>query len=332
MGGSDPPDSLSVTPAVPMTTPRLNDSGLPKVYDEHEGTETDQTAIIAPKSIKHGTHPTLLVIGGTSSGNAFRLDKARTLVGRARTADICLSDVGVSRIHCIVHSSAESGCFVEDQRSTNGTAVNGRNIMGLVRLAAGDRISVGPEAVLQFDYFDQAQQDLAKRLYDNATRDPLTRAYSRLHFGERLASEIAYAARHGEPLGVILLDVDHFKKVNDTYGHAGGDEVLRRVSAACAGVIRTGDVFARYGGEEFVVLARGQSKRELVQLAERLRTTVAGLVLRLGPTPCGVTASFGVAELGEVARPEANAEGFLALADARLYRAKATGRNRVVDS
>lgn len=333
--GSSPPScETPVFPRMPpskteRTTPSKT-ADLPRVYEEVEGTETDQTALVAPTSVKQGQHPTLLVIGGTASGNAFRLEKPKTIIGRARHADVCLADVGVSRIHCAVYYSAEGGASVEDHGSRNGTIVNGRNVTGRVKLLPGDRIGIGPEAVLQYDVLDSAQQDLAKRMYENATRDPLTRAFNRLHFTERFATELAYAVRHAEALGVLLVDVDHFKRVNDTYGHLTGDYVLRELASMANRMLRTEDIFARYGGEEFVVVARGLGAGELAGLGERLCREAARLPLNGVGGPIHITISVGAAALDEVAGSERPGEALLALADKRLYAAKLGGRNRVV--
>jgi diguanylate cyclase (GGDEF)-like protein len=322
--GSEPPDS-NETPAFP----RISRIGLPRIYADNDGTETDQTALVPASAVRRGQHPTLLVIGGAHSGHVFRLEKARTTLGRAKGSDICLADLGVSRLHCVVDQTAQ-GCFVEDQGSRNGTIVNGKPVYGRVPLAPGDRIGVGPDAVLQYDVFDDAQQDLAKRLYENATRDQLTKAYNRLHFGERLVAEMSYAVRHREPLGLVLFDIDHFKRVNDTLGHLAGDDVLRTVSGLASATLRSEDLFARYGGEEFVVLARGRTKVETQQLAERLRVAMEGHAFRVAGTLLRVTVSLGIAELGEVSGPDPQGLAFLGLADQRLYRAKDSGRNRVV--
>jgi diguanylate cyclase (GGDEF)-like protein len=130
------------------------------------------------------------------------------------------------------------------------------------------------------------------------------------------------------PLSMILFDIDFFKKVNDTYGHPGGDAVLRAVSAGVATAVRTEDVFARVGGEEFAILARSIDVAQAWGFAERLRLGIQHLVVPWENGQIPITASFGVAELSELPQPDGDA--LVALADRRLYEAKGGGRNRVV--
>jgi diguanylate cyclase (GGDEF)-like protein len=164
-------------------------------------------------------------------------------------------------------------------------------------------------------------------------RDPLTRAFNRRYLVERLASEVAYARRHKTALGLILLDLDLFKRVNDTYGHLAGDEVLREVSALVQRLIRAEDVFARFGGEEFVLLVRGIEHVNVGRFAERVRAAVEGLEVGGANAVIKATISAGYASITEVHgddREPSFPDRLLRLADERLYLAKSAGRNRVV--
>ena len=160
------------------------------------------------------------------------------------------------------------------------------------------------------------------RLKQLATTDTLTGICNRRHFDEVLEHEINRAARHSSPLSLILFDVDHFKRVNDTFGHQTGDQVLAQLAGAVGGSIRTTDLFARWGGEEFIVLMPGSDINAAHLLAEKLR-----MVLEKQPFPDvgRVTCSFGVADY----TPRDNADGLMKKADRCLYQAKASGRNRV---
>lgn len=155
-----------------------------------------------------------------------------------------------------------------------------------------------------------------------ASTDALTGLANRRAFQEALARELAVAARRGEPCGLVILDVDHFKAVNDTFGHQGGDEVLRGVGRALTDAGRETDVAARYGGEEFAVVMPGCSASEAVEVAERLRAAIAGMG---GPVP--VTVSAGVAAFPADGD---DSTALVAAADAALYRAKRLGRDRTV--
>lgn len=156
--------------------------------------------------------------------------------------------------------------------------------------------------------------------------DHLTGACNRAHFFEVAERELQIGRRTGQPLAAVAMDVDHFKRVNDTYGHGIGDDVLKTIAAACMAALRPGDTFARIGGEEFIVLLPRTDRVQALALAERLRVAVTAIAV---PTPAGlisVTASFGCAEAGSSMRSLAD---MLAEADQALYVAKRAGRNQV---
>jgi diguanylate cyclase (GGDEF)-like protein len=172
---------------------------------------------------------------------------------------------------------------------------------------------------------DAAEESLARQMYDASTTDPLTRVANRRHFGERLEAEVAYSARHRTPLHLVLFDIDHFKRVNDTHGHAAGDIVLRIVAAQVGRTIRAEDLLARYGGEEFAILVRGIPASHVATMAERVRASVQRLEIPLSSESLRVTISVGVASIPQ----PGEARSLLEVADERLYRAKHAGRNRV---
>ncbi|MBU1230590.1 MAG: GGDEF domain-containing protein [Proteobacteria bacterium] len=161
-----------------------------------------------------------------------------------------------------------------------------------------------------------------------ADRDGLTKIGNRRSFEERLAAEAARHGRYDQPLSLILVDVDHFKAVNDTHGHQAGDDVLREMAALMGEGLRSSDYPARYGGEEFVVILPHTSREQAALLAERLRQRVAGRFFRAGAAKAGLslTVSAGVAALS----PGSSAQELVLLADQALYLAKNGGRNRVV--
>jgi diguanylate cyclase (GGDEF)-like protein len=218
--------------------------------------------------------------------------------------------------------------FVEDLGSTNGTFLDGKRIER-AELHSGDRVHVGPNVVVSFSIVDAQVERVAQQLYESSVRDPLTRAHNRRYLVERLASEIAYAKRHQTRLSLLLLDIDHFKRVNDTFGHLAGDDVLRDVAALVQRMIRVEDVFARFGGEEFVVLVRGIEHVNVGRFAERLRAGVERLETAGDTQVIHVTASIGYSSVDELDAKSKDGDALLALADERLYRAKTAGRNRV---
>ena len=167
------------------------------------------------------------------------------------------------------------------------------------------------------------------RLRFASTHDPLTSLLNRRYFDERFAEEIERSARHGGPLAVAILDVDHFKKVNDEWGHPAGDEALRALSRVIRRTVRRSDVVARYGGEEFVMMLEGSSVAEALARIEKVRYRIAteDIAVAPGSPPLHITLSAGFA-----AYPVdgTTAEDLLQVADRRLLEAKRTGRNRVV--
>jgi diguanylate cyclase (GGDEF)-like protein len=165
-------------------------------------------------------------------------------------------------------------------------------------------------------------------MYDAALRDALTKAYNRKYFLDRLETELAFARRHTSPLSLLMIDLDHFKRVNDTYGHLAGDFVLANFAKVALSALRAEDVFARYGGEEFGLLCRGVQLGNGGLLGERVRAIVEQSPFDYEGRRIPVTISVGVA-----AYPEINAETglqLIAAADEALYQAKRTGRNRVL--
>ena len=167
---------------------------------------------------------------------------------------------------------------------------------------------------------------LQDMLVEYAMVDPLTGLPNRRALMERLALEWARVQRRGEPLSVVMADIDHFKNVNDTYGHAVGDEVLRQVAGAIASQCRETDMPARYGGEEFLIVVPGELASSATSLAERCRKAVEESNLTIGSQVITQTATFGVADTTNAS----SIELLINAADEALYRGKTSGRNIVV--
>jgi len=268
--------------------------------------------------------PTLCVLSGPEPGRTYLLPSGSTVIGRATGASINVDGDGVSRRHAaIVHHSGR--VEIVDLGSTNGTHVNGEPVDQRGRLLAeGDRVQVG-DAVFKFTYQDQLEAEMHHSLYTSAVRDPLTGTYNRAFFNERWAQAFSHTQRSGQPLSLILLDLDHFKQFNDTYGHAAGDAVLEAAARAMQSSVRREDTLARYGGEEFVVILPGATLREALVVAERLRRSVAETTVPFGAHRLAITVSVGVSTRRRQ-RPDTPG-AMLARADALLYEAKSAGRN-----
>jgi diguanylate cyclase (GGDEF)-like protein len=169
--------------------------------------------------------------------------------------------------------------------------------------------------------------ELLERLSNLASKDPLTGLYNRRRFDELGARDIELSRRSGASIGVLMLDIDLFKRVNDDHGHDVGDQALKAVSAACLEGLRSTDILARYGGEEFAVLLPGSGADESVFVAERLRAQVFAASVPCSEGRVSVTISAGA--YAAVPNPQDDLSLYLRRADEALYRSKAMGRNRV---
>ncbi|MBI3185587.1 MAG: GGDEF domain-containing protein [Myxococcales bacterium] len=302
------------------------------MIDDHDDGLDDVTTIqhvsqlVRAKSEPHAAY--LIVIGGGSSvGKMFKIS-GEMVIGRGNDTDVHLADDGISRRHAKVSIGPDGSVIVSDMGSTNGTFLNGERV-ATKALQDGDKIQVGTATILKFSYQDALDEAVQKNLYESATRDGLTQLHNKKYFTEALAKEFAHALRHQAPLALLMLDVDHFKKVNDTYGHPAGDYVLQTLGAKLGEALRADDLAARYGGEEFAVILREATLEQAAICAERLRASLAATSFEFGGTKLPVTISIGVA----CASPGGQiptAEDLVAAADRNLYQAKRSGRNRVV--
>ncbi len=274
--------------------------------------------------------PCVVVLTGRKVGRVVKLRPSGTVLGRAGDTDLVLDDDGISRVHCML--MVEDGRWmVRDLGSTNGTFVGERTV-GKTPLALreGDRIRLGTDVIVRFGTQDAIERQFLDHLYRSATRDALTGVANRRLFSDRLESELAWHRRHGAPLSLLFVDIDHFKRINDTYGHVRGDEVLKSIAELLQDVSREEDGVARWGGEEFVVLLRQTPSDAARRVAERLRVSVAEHDFDLAGDAGRqrVTVSVGVAtRAGDELTTTAD---FIGEADAMLYLAKGRGRNRVI--
>jgi two-component system, cell cycle response regulator len=268
----------------------------------------------------------LVVLAGMSRGEMFKLQGLRSVIGRGPTAQIRLSDDGVSREHSAV-SLVGDKMILDDLGSTNGTYCNGVRVTRR-ELSDGDKIMIGSTTILKFTYHDQLDEVFQQQMYESALRDSLTKVFNRKHFNDLLSKEFAFASRHSAPLALLFIDLDHFKNVNDTFGHPAGDFVLAEVSGVLASGIRSEDVLARFGGEEFCVLCRGTDRAGAVELGERMRREIAERRYIFGGKIIPVTISVGVALMPDPAMTQPSS--LLAAADKALYEAKRAGRNRII--
>ena len=267
----------------------------------------------------------VIVIAGPHTGKMFKLDRGETVMGRSPKTELQLQDVGVSRNHARITRVGEN-VFVEDLSSANGTFLNGERITVAQQLSDGDKITLGSTTVLKFTYHDKLDEDFQRQMFDAALRDGLTGAYNKKYFSNHLYSEFSFAKRHREPLCLVMFDVDHFKMVNDTFGHLAGDAVLLKLATITMETLRQEDTLARYGGEEFAIVCRGIVGAQGVMLAERLRQIVERTGFEHDGMTIPITISLGVAAIPET--DVETSEQLISVADAALYKSKHGGRNR----
>ncbi|MBK7582173.1 MAG: diguanylate cyclase [Myxococcales bacterium] len=297
-----------------------------------EPSEDERTAVVHLGDLKRSSLPAkpdrhiLVRMDSANVGQVFPLDSQEFSLGRHTQSTIVLTDDGVSRKHARVVRDGER-YVLEDLGSANGTFLRGTKI-DRHPLKDGDVFQLGPTVMFRYTYTDASQERMLNKLYEASVRDSLTGCYNREHFEERLKVEVAYARRHNTVVSLVMFDLDHFKKINDTYGHPAGDAALIYVSERVSGGLRTEDVFARYGGEEFAVILRGIDLEGSRKVGDRMRSIVAATPVKFEDKTFVVTMSVGCSTLADC--PDPSTTALVAIADRRLYAAKHGGRNRVV--
>ncbi len=300
--------------------------------DDYDDEGAERTAIVNLAELRRAQTAAprdrhlLVRVHGNQLGQVIRLDNVEYSIGRSMDSNIWLNDSGMSRHHARLKREGAS-YSVEDLESANGSFVQGERIQKR-QLSDGDMIQLGPSVIFRYSITDEDEENVLRKLYEASVRDSLTGCYNREHFDERLKAEVSYARRHHTLLSLLMYDLDHFKRVNDTYGHQAGDEVLIELSARIRAQLRAEDIFVRYGGEEFSIILRGITVEGAAHVAERLRNAAASQPAVFEGTAIPVTISLGAASLHEAQEPTSQA--LISVADRRLYAAKHGGRNRVV--
>jgi len=289
--------------------------------------DTPKITLTDPEVLEpSGDETCLVAIYGPNLGRRWSLDRDEMIVGRENECDVMVPIDTVSRRHCRLRQRG-GATFVADLDSTNGTALNDDALPPHEEftLRSGDRIRVG-SAIFKFLRGGDVESLYHEEIYRTMIADGLTGAHNRRFFSEFLEREMARCVRHGRPLSLVLFDLDHFKLVNDGFGHLSGDEVLREVAKLVREQIRREDCFARYGGEEFAVVLTETNLEAALEFAERLRGRVEAHEFKAGSESIPVTISVGVAAMTRDTRDSAD---FLTAVDTHLYEAKSAGRNRI---
>jgi diguanylate cyclase (GGDEF)-like protein len=264
-----------------------------------------------------------VVIYGVDLGRKYCLDQPTIIIGRSSKCEIQVDQESVSRNHAKLVSMGES-YVVRDLGSTNGTYVNDETISDY-SLRDGDFIKIG-RTIFKYLSGGNIENSYHEEIYRLTTVDGLTQIYNKRYFVESLEREISRYHRYKRELSLLLFDIDHFKKINDTYGHLAGDHVLKTLAGVIRQRIRREDIMARYGGEEFAIILPEIDREGSLQLAEKVRRLVEVSAFQFEHVSIPVTISIGSATATEeVQEPQQ----FIKIADTHLYEAKNGGRNCV---
>ena len=287
-----------------------------------------RTAVCAPAiDRKHAADASLIYIYPKAAelGRRYPVGLNPISIGRAAECDVVVADTSVSRFHARVEIGSDGRHHVADQGSTNGTFVNNvRTPNGPIN--DGDYLRVG-NCIYRYLAGGNVEAEYHEEIYRLTVMDPLTGIHNRRYLMEVLNREVARSVRHRRPLALALIDVDHFKQVNDKLGHVAGDMTLRQLAACVGRLVRSDEVFARYGGEEFAVVLTETGKDQAALFGERVRAAVEAHPFAFEGHPYKVTVSVGIGATDghEPLTPEQLTQR----ADDLLYKAKHAGRNRV---
>jgi two-component system cell cycle response regulator len=300
------------------------------------GDESEKTSIVASDTFKgkikaaDDAPPALVVLMGPTGyvGKQFALTEPESVIGRSIECQIFIDDRSVSRNHSRINVVGND-VTITDMGSSNKTIVGADRALEAgesYRLSNNEQIKTGN---VIFKFLEQGNLEAItnKELNEKAEKDALTGAFSKGALLEKGPEAIKRSEFLNEELSILVFDLDHFKKINDNYGHAGGDFVLKTLSRIVGTkMVRSMDYFARYGGEEFVIILQGSPIKTALEVAERIRTTIETSAFTFEGKNIPVTISVGVASR---LSSEAQWEALFQRADEALYKSKQSGRNRV---
>ena len=266
-------------------------------------------------------------ISSAQIGLIYLLDKGKdSIVGSGIDTDIHINDKGVSRQHVRVYYSNEN-YYIEDLQSSNGTYVNGERLTSAKEIENGDLISIGLSAVLKFNLSNPLEAEYQKKIRQKLVRDDLTNTFNKSAFVHCLRQEFVRVQQSTEPLCLLMIDIDHFKRINDTFGHLVGDNVLIQFAKLLRDSSRKEDYVCRYGGEEFAIVCPDLSAVDSLPFAERIRAAIESFCFMHDSEQIAVTASIGISNYPE--NGVYSVTELVACADKAMYEAKNRGRNRI---
>ncbi len=289
----------------------------------HDKTVVTVIAPIQRQASSQDDEACLVVIYGQDLGKKYRFNQNSLIIGRSSKSDIHIDEESVSRSHCTLKRVGKA-TTIKDLGSTNGTYINDRQADEII-LRDGDLIKVG-RTIFKFLSGGNIENAYHEEIYRLMTIDGLTQIFNKRYFLESLERELSRSRRYSRELSLIMFDIDHFKQVNDTYGHLAGDAVLKQLCTVVDNKIRREDLLCRYGGEEFAILLPEIDHFNAKLTAEKIRRLVERTAFSFEDTQIPVTISLGVAC---VETDASDPDSFVKLADEQLYAAKKGGRNRV---
>ena len=271
--------------------------------------------------------PAIILYDGDEIDGLHSLTKDETVIGRTASADIVIPGSRVSRRHAVIRRAAPGLEDFEliDLGSTNGTFVDGQRVER-VALTPGRKAAIG-DRILKFEVMDRTDVTYQSRVVQMIHLDELTGLLTKRSLFRALGAELVRTERFQHPLSVLTMDLDHFRLINDAYGHVVGSHCLSEVGALIRETMRVSDVTGRYGGEEFVSFLPETDTAAALMVAERVRETFAARTFEYGATTYQVRISIGIATYPA---DGGNVDALVRSADKALYRAKALGRNRCV--
>lgn len=305
-------------------------------YEDDSGNTLQDRAALEPLQPRRERRPALIFLRGELLAVPIPLERDNVVLGRAVEADVRVNDFRASRLHARISAECDSGTGlvrykITDLGSTNGTQLNGLAITEAF-LNNGDKVTVG-DHLFRFEMLDEIDREFQQHIHRLLAHDELTGLLTSKSFFSELRRESARAEEETRPFCVLMMDIDHFKLVNDSYGHLVGSQTLEEIGGLIKKALRAGDVAARFGGEEFAAFLLDADYAQALVAAERVRSVIAQhefAAVRKGSSgelkTHRLTISIGVAAFPDDARDPIE---LVELADSALYRAKRSGRNRI---
>ena len=269
----------------------------------------------------------MVIISQDGLGEVYPLVEGVNTLGSGEEAQVHLPYRGIDPVHATLNLGHT---LTLEANSANLVLIDGQVLSGSWELKIGNTIELGV-VTLKYREFDEEDETYHEALRQLAIRDGLTSLFNARYFRDALVKEHDFCVRKQASLALLFMDIDHFKQINDRFGHAFGDFVLRELARLLTTRLRGYDLLARYGGEEFVFLVREESTKSVHELAERICADVRAHVFHFAGVRTRVTVSIGYQWWNGIDR-DLTAEDLLRRADDQLYRAKSNGRDRVEPS